>query len=293
MSDRPRRLRLRPGALVARARRRAARLPPGSGARAARRRRPPARAGDARGARSRPTRAAGRMPLFVAATAARRTPARRPARRARGGRRERRAVAPRRRRVRRLRGADRARPRARSRGIELADSVTLDPHKWLYQPYECGCLLVRDGDAAAPRVRDHARLPARRDRRDGRGELRRPRPPAHADVARAEGVALAALFGLDAFRATIDRCLDLAEAGAERIDESPSLELPRRRRSASSASAGASTATRTRRIAGTPRSSPRSSEAASASSRRRASRAGTCCVCASSGTRRGGSTSRR
>src|SRR5437763_27520 len=28
-------------------------------------------------------------------------------------------------------------------GIELADSITLDPHKWLYQPIECGCLLVR------------------------------------------------------------------------------------------------------------------------------------------------------
>ncbi len=31
-------------------------------------------------------------------------------------------------------------------GIELADSVTLDPHKWLYQPYETGCLLVRDAN---------------------------------------------------------------------------------------------------------------------------------------------------
>ena len=30
-------------------------------------------------------------------------------------------------------------------GIGLADSVTLDPHKWLYQPFECGCLLVREG----------------------------------------------------------------------------------------------------------------------------------------------------
>ncbi len=30
------------------------------------------------------------------------------------------------------------------RGIERADSVTLDPHKWLFQPYETGCLLVRD-----------------------------------------------------------------------------------------------------------------------------------------------------
>lgn len=29
-------------------------------------------------------------------------------------------------------------------GIGLARSVTLDPHKWLFQPYETGCLLVRD-----------------------------------------------------------------------------------------------------------------------------------------------------
>jgi aromatic-L-amino-acid/L-tryptophan decarboxylase len=30
------------------------------------------------------------------------------------------------------------------RGIERADSVTLDPHKWLFQPFETGCLMVRD-----------------------------------------------------------------------------------------------------------------------------------------------------
>jgi glutamate/tyrosine decarboxylase-like PLP-dependent enzyme len=29
-------------------------------------------------------------------------------------------------------------------GIGEADSVTLDPHKWLFQTFECGCLIVRD-----------------------------------------------------------------------------------------------------------------------------------------------------
>ncbi|CAL2079380.1 aspartate aminotransferase family protein [Tenacibaculum sp. 190524A02b] len=30
------------------------------------------------------------------------------------------------------------------RGIERADSLTVDPHKWFFQPYEIGCLLVKD-----------------------------------------------------------------------------------------------------------------------------------------------------
>ncbi len=34
---------------------------------------------------------------------------------------------------------------ARVAGIERADSVTVDPHKWLYQAYDIGGLVVRDG----------------------------------------------------------------------------------------------------------------------------------------------------
>jgi glutamate/tyrosine decarboxylase-like PLP-dependent enzyme len=33
------------------------------------------------------------------------------------------------------------------RGIERADSVSLDPHKWLYAPVDAGCLLFRDEES--------------------------------------------------------------------------------------------------------------------------------------------------
>lgn len=33
------------------------------------------------------------------------------------------------------------------RGLQLADSVAVDPHKWLYAPLEAGCALVRDPGA--------------------------------------------------------------------------------------------------------------------------------------------------
>ena len=61
------------------------------------------------------------------------------------------------------------------RGIERADSITLDPHKWLYQPMECGALLVREGHLlrrAFEIVPDYLKDAAGRR---GRGQLLRPR----------------------------------------------------------------------------------------------------------------------
>ncbi len=37
---------------------------------------------------------------------------------------------------------------AKFAGLNQADSLSLDPHKWLYQPLDCGCLLYRDAGAA-------------------------------------------------------------------------------------------------------------------------------------------------
>jgi aromatic-L-amino-acid decarboxylase len=43
---------------------------------------------------------------------------------------------------------------AKFAGLNQADSLSLDPHKWLYQPLDCGCLLYRDA-AAARRAFSH------------------------------------------------------------------------------------------------------------------------------------------
>src|SRR5579864_8296320 len=45
-------------------------------------------------------------------------------------------------------------------GMNLANSISLDPHKWLYQPLDCGCLLYRDpqaGQKAFSHSGDYAR----------------------------------------------------------------------------------------------------------------------------------------
>ena len=52
------------------------------------------------------------------------------------------------------------------RGLDRADSLAVDPHKWMYVPVECGCALVRDGRAmrdafslVPPYLRDDTALP--------------------------------------------------------------------------------------------------------------------------------------
>jgi aromatic-L-amino-acid decarboxylase len=117
------------------------------------------------------------------------------------------------------------RGRAQLAGLELADSITLDPHKWLYQPFECGCILVRDGR----RLHDaFAILPDYlRDARTQNDEVNFSELSLQLTrTSRALKIWLSLrAFGLDAFRQTIDRTLDLAAEAHERVERSPELEL--------------------------------------------------------------------
>jgi aromatic-L-amino-acid decarboxylase len=118
------------------------------------------------------------------------------------------------------------RGRTAFRGIERADTITLDPHKGLFLPYGTGCLLARDREALRhahevvahylPAVSDDASLPdfssyspeLTRDFRGLRLWL-----PLH-------------LHGLDAFTVALDDKLDLARYVYDELSRIDELEVP-------------------------------------------------------------------
>jgi glutamate/tyrosine decarboxylase-like PLP-dependent enzyme len=117
------------------------------------------------------------------------------------------------------------RGREQLRGLELADSLTLDPHKWLYQPFECGCVLVRNGAllrSAFELTPDYLSDARAADEETNFGDLGL--QLTRTTRALKIWVSLQA-FGLDAFRKAIDRSLELAEHAAQRIEASEALEL--------------------------------------------------------------------
>jgi aromatic-L-amino-acid decarboxylase len=117
------------------------------------------------------------------------------------------------------------RGRAALAGMELADSITLDPHKWLYQPIELGALLVRDGSAlqrgfsiAPDYLTDAVAVDLEVNFSDRGLQLTR------ACRALKLWISLR-YFGVAAFRDAIDRCLDLAIHAEREIIASSELEL--------------------------------------------------------------------
>ncbi len=177
------------------------------------------------------------------------------------------------------------RGRAALRGIERADSVTLDPHKWLYQPYECGALLVRDDHtlrAAFQMTPDYLQDSERRRRRRSTSPIAASSSRAARARSRCGCRCSTSASARSARRSTARWTSPSSSASASR-PATTSSSWPRRRwgSSASGAASRAWCPTRTRPTGATPRSSPASSAAASGSSRRRCCAGATRCASAS------------
>jgi glutamate/tyrosine decarboxylase-like PLP-dependent enzyme len=102
-------------------------------------------------------------------------------------------------------------------GIGDAESVALDPHKWLFQPFDIGCVLVRD-ESALERTFRH--VPAYlRDSAHGGDEVNfRDRGIELTRPFRALKLWMSfALFGADAIGAAVERGLELARIAERRL----------------------------------------------------------------------------
>ena len=110
--------------------------------------------------------------------------------------------------------------RAALDGLQLVDSLSLDPHKWLFQPFEIGCVLVRDSRW----LRDTFQM---------RPEYLKDAVPAGEEVNFSDyGIQLTRcfralklwmsfkVFGLEAFREAVAWGIRLAEIAEDRLRES-------------------------------------------------------------------------
>ena len=109
------------------------------------------------------------------------------------------------------------------RGIERADSVVLDAHKWFFQPYEVGCLMVRDIQTLETPF--GIRPDFLQDALWGSGHPNFwDRGLQMSRSARALKIWMSVqTFGMAAFRRAIANGMDLAARAQEYIDESPVL----------------------------------------------------------------------
>jgi glutamate/tyrosine decarboxylase-like PLP-dependent enzyme len=113
-------------------------------------------------------------------------------------------------------------------GISLADSVTIDPHKWLFSPYDCGAVIYRDPDLAR---RAHAQSGSYLDifyEKAYQGFN-----PADYQIQltrRVRGLPLwfsLAMHGTDRYAKAVDDAVALANLAAKIIDETEDLEVVR------------------------------------------------------------------
>ncbi len=123
-------------------------------------------------------------------------------------------------------GAALAAPSVRHRfaGVERADSFVVDPHKWLFAPFDACALVYRDPALARAAHTQHAGyLDVLTDRDEWN-----PSDYAHHLSRRARGLPFwfsLAVHGTDAYRNAVETTLQVAQEGAALVRAAPHLEL--------------------------------------------------------------------
>lgn len=117
------------------------------------------------------------------------------------------------------------RGRALLQGIERADSLSLDPHKWLFQSMECGCVILRDAEILKATYRITPAYLAEVHR-----NVTEVNPHDYGMQLTRSFRALKLwmsiqYFGLDAFRAAMERGFELAEFAEKKLRSMPAWEI--------------------------------------------------------------------
>jgi aromatic-L-amino-acid/L-tryptophan decarboxylase len=114
-------------------------------------------------------------------------------------------------------------------GIEMADSLVVDPHKWLFAPFDCAALIYREPNLAkAVHTQDASYLDVLHSEAPGEWN---PSDYAYHLTRRARGLPLwfsLAVNGTDAYRDAIETVLSVTQASADLIERTSHVELVRR-----------------------------------------------------------------
>ena len=109
------------------------------------------------------------------------------------------------------------------KGVELADSFIVDPHKWLFAPFDACALIYRNPEIARQAHTQHAGYLETLESGDWN-----PSDYAIHLTRRVRGLPFwfsLAAHGTDKYAESMDKTMDVARAAADLIKENPNLEL--------------------------------------------------------------------
>jgi aromatic-L-amino-acid decarboxylase len=117
------------------------------------------------------------------------------------------------------------RGRSAMRGIELADSITLDPHKTLFQPYGTGAVLVRDASTLRRAFSSHADYLPDMQREEELIDFCEISPELSRDFRGLRIWLPIKLLGIEPFREALDEKLDLIDLVTSELRKIDGIEI--------------------------------------------------------------------